>query len=152
MVHGCLVYKERTETAAVSCSTSHASTVSTRLRSIFKNALKNKTRKWLTHVETYEPSDSARERRIALYKSDHHHHHHHHHHHYHCLWCCQWVARERLAYSSAINGLAGNAWTLRDLMLSLIVRERVMVWCFQWTARERFRVSDATNEGQGNAS
>ena len=39
MVHGCMVYTERAETAAVSCGTSHASAVSTHLRWIFKNAL-----------------------------------------------------------------------------------------------------------------
>ena len=49
MVHGCMVYTERAELAAVPCGTSHASAVSTPLRWIFKN---------------------ARERRIALYKRD----------------------------------------------------------------------------------
>ena len=39
MVHGCVVYTERTETAAVSCGTSHAIAVSTPLRWIFKTAL-----------------------------------------------------------------------------------------------------------------
>ena len=39
MVHGCMVYTERAEMAAVSCGTSHASTVSTPLQGIFKNAL-----------------------------------------------------------------------------------------------------------------
>ena len=34
MVHGCMVYTERADMAAVSCGTSHASAVS-----IFKNAL-----------------------------------------------------------------------------------------------------------------
>ena len=68
MVHGCMVYTERAETAAVSCGTSHASAVSTRLRWIFKNALKKK----VIHScrNTYERNESARERRIALYKSD----------------------------------------------------------------------------------
>ena len=32
MVHGCMVYSERAETAAVSCATSHVSAVSTPLR------------------------------------------------------------------------------------------------------------------------
>ena len=32
MVHGCMVYTERAETAAVSCGTSHVSAVSTPLR------------------------------------------------------------------------------------------------------------------------
>ena len=48
MVHGCMVYTEHTETAAVSCGTSHAS--SCRI--------------------TCEHSESAWEWRIALYKSD----------------------------------------------------------------------------------
>ncbi len=39
MVHGCMVYTERAELAAVSCGTSQASAVSTPLRWIFKNAL-----------------------------------------------------------------------------------------------------------------
>ena len=39
MVHGCMVYTERAEMAAVSCGTSHASAVTTPLRWIFKNAL-----------------------------------------------------------------------------------------------------------------
>ena len=39
MVHGCMVYTEHAEMAAVSCGTSHASAVSTPLRWIFKNAL-----------------------------------------------------------------------------------------------------------------
>ena len=39
MVHGCMVYTERAEMAAVSCGTSHAIAVSTPLRWIFKNAL-----------------------------------------------------------------------------------------------------------------
>ena len=38
MVHGCMVYTERAEPAAVSCGTSHASVVSTPLRWIFENA------------------------------------------------------------------------------------------------------------------
>ena len=39
MVHGCMVYTERAETAAVPCGTSHAMAVSTPLRWIFKIAL-----------------------------------------------------------------------------------------------------------------
>ena len=53
--------------AADSCGTSHASAVSTPLRWIFKNAL------WKTVHScriTRERSESAREWRIALYKSD----------------------------------------------------------------------------------
>ena len=64
MVHGCIVYTERAETAADSCGTSYASAVSTPLR-------------WMRYKKdihscriTCEHSESARERRIALYKSD----------------------------------------------------------------------------------
>ena len=39
MVHGCMVYTEHTETAAVSCGTSHASAVSTPLQWTLKTAL-----------------------------------------------------------------------------------------------------------------
>ena len=39
MVHGCMVYTECAEMAAISCGTSHASAVSTPLRWTFKNAL-----------------------------------------------------------------------------------------------------------------
>ena len=39
MVHGCMVYTERAETAAVSCGTSHAGAFSTPLRWLLKNAL-----------------------------------------------------------------------------------------------------------------
>ena len=39
MVHSCMVYTECAKMAAVSCGTSHASTVSTPLQWIFKNAL-----------------------------------------------------------------------------------------------------------------
>ena len=68
IVHGCMVYTERAETAAVSCGTSHSSAVSTPLMWIFKNALCK-----ATHSQcrvTFEHSESARERRTALYKSD----------------------------------------------------------------------------------
>ena len=67
MVHGCMVYTENAEMAAVSCGTSHASAVSTPLGWIFKNAL------WKAIHScriTCECSESAREWRIALYKSD----------------------------------------------------------------------------------
>ena len=73
MVHGCMVYTERAEMAAVSCGTSHASAVSTPLRWIFKNALYKAVHSCRI---TWERSETARERRIALYKSDHHHHYH----------------------------------------------------------------------------
>jgi len=39
MMHGCMVYTEHAQMAAVSCGISHASTVSTLLQWIFKNAL-----------------------------------------------------------------------------------------------------------------
>ena len=67
--HGCMVYTERAETAAVSRGTSHISAVSAPLRWIFKNAL------WKAIYSsriTCERSESARELRIALGKSDHH--------------------------------------------------------------------------------
>ena len=63
-------YTERAETAAASCSTSHASAVSTPLRWTFK--IKKQGYKKAIHScrITCEHSESARERRIALYKSD----------------------------------------------------------------------------------
>ena len=67
MVHGCMVYTERAEMAAVSCGTSHANAVSTPLRWIFKNVLWEAIHSCRV---TCECSESARERRIALYKSD----------------------------------------------------------------------------------
>ena len=62
-----MVYTQRAEMAAVSCGTSHASAVSTPLRWIF-----HKTRYKAIHScrITCEHSEPARERRIALYKSD----------------------------------------------------------------------------------
>ena len=45
MVHGCMVYTERAEMAAVSCGTSHASAVSTPLRWIFKKKKKKKKKR-----------------------------------------------------------------------------------------------------------
>ena len=61
-VHGCMVYTERAEMAAVACGTSHASAVSTPLRWIFNN---NKTRyikkKLFTHVESHASAVSLRE-------------------------------------------------------------------------------------------
>ena len=67
MEHACMVYTERAEMAAVSCGTSHASAVSTTLRWIFKNALYKASHSCRL---TCERSESARERRIALYKSE----------------------------------------------------------------------------------
>ena len=58
--YSCMVYSERAETAALSCGTIHASAKSTPLEWIYKKRYK----KLVTHVT------SARERRIALYKSD----------------------------------------------------------------------------------
>ena len=70
MVHGCMVYTERrAEMAAVSCGTSHASAVSTPLRWIFKNLTRYYDKKLFTHVESHASgSESARDRRVALYK------------------------------------------------------------------------------------
>ena len=69
MVHGCMVYTKRAEIAAVSCGTSHASAVSTPLRWIFKKEEKKEEAIHSCRI-TCERSESARERRIALYKSD----------------------------------------------------------------------------------
>jgi len=67
MVHGCVVYTEYAEMAAVSCGTGHASAVSTSLRWIFKTRYKKAIH---SCGITYVSSESARERTIALYKSD----------------------------------------------------------------------------------
>ena len=69
MEHGCMVYTEHAETAAVSCGTSHASTVSTPLRWTFK---KTRCKKLVIHVEsiTCEHLESDRDQKIAPYKSD----------------------------------------------------------------------------------
>ena len=67
------VHRTCVKTAAVSCSTSHADAVNTPLWWIFKNAL------WKASHScriTCERSESAWERKIALYKSNHHHLHH----------------------------------------------------------------------------
>ena len=69
------VHRTCAETATVSCGSSHASAVSTPLRWIFENALYKASHSCRI---TCERSESARERRIALYKSNHHHHHHYH--------------------------------------------------------------------------
>ena len=53
--------------AAVSCGTSHVSAVSTPLRWMFKNSLSKAIHSCRI---TCEHSESARERSIALYKSD----------------------------------------------------------------------------------
>ena len=62
--HGCMVYTEHTKTAAVSCGTSHVSTVSTALWWIFRGKACHSCR------ITCKPSESAWEWRIALYKND----------------------------------------------------------------------------------
>ena len=61
--HGCMVYTERAEMAAVSCGTSHASAVSTPLRWIFKNKNKTETRYKASHScrTTCERNESAQE-------------------------------------------------------------------------------------------
>ena len=63
VVHGCMVYTERAEMAAVSCGTSHAITVSTPLRWILKNKTTTKTRykKLFTHVESHASAVSLLE-------------------------------------------------------------------------------------------
>ena len=62
MVHGCMVYTERAEMAAVSCGTSHASNVSTPLLWIFKKKKKKKSYKNLfTHVESHASAVSLLE-------------------------------------------------------------------------------------------
>ena len=57
-VHGCMVYTERAEMAAVSCGTSHASAVSTPLRWLFK---KRAIKKLFTHVESHASAVSLLE-------------------------------------------------------------------------------------------
>ena len=76
------VHRARRDGSSFMCGTSHASAVSTPLRWIFKNGLWKAVHSCRITCEHGEP---ARERRIALYKSDHHNHHHHHDHHYHHL-------------------------------------------------------------------
>ena len=67
MVHCCMLYTERAEMAAVSCGTSHASVVTTPLWWTVKNALYKVIHSCRI---TCKRSESAGERRIALYKSD----------------------------------------------------------------------------------
>ena len=62
------VHMTRAETAAVSCGTSHASAVSTPLRWILKTTTKTSYKASPSCRTTGERSESARERRIALYK------------------------------------------------------------------------------------
>ena len=54
IVHGCMVYTERAETAVVLCGTSHASAVSTPVRWVFKTSYK----KLVTHVESHASAAS----------------------------------------------------------------------------------------------
>ena len=70
MVHGCMVYTERAEMAAVSCGTSHTTAVSKYTTSV--DIEKHATKKEAIHScrITCERIASARERRIVLYKSD----------------------------------------------------------------------------------
>ena len=49
-MHGCMVYPECAETAAVSCGTSYVSTASTSLQWIFKKMC---YKKLVTHVESH---------------------------------------------------------------------------------------------------
>ena len=66
MVHGCMVHTERTEMATVLCGTSH---VTTKQWWIFKKHAIKKRSLIQNHLQQ-ECSESARERRIVLYKSD----------------------------------------------------------------------------------
>ena len=66
-VHGCMVYTERAETAAVASGTSHVSALK------YTTSVDNQKRAIKTSHSyriTCERSESAGERRIALYKSD----------------------------------------------------------------------------------
>ena len=67
MVYGCMMYTEHAETAAVSRGTSHASTVSTPLRWIFKNMLQKASHSCRITCECME---TTWEQRIVLYKSN----------------------------------------------------------------------------------
>ena len=61
MVHGCMVYTEHTEMAAVSCGTSHASAVSTPLR--YSGYSKMRYKELVTHVESHVSTVSLLESR-----------------------------------------------------------------------------------------
>ena len=58
MVHGCMVYTERAEMAAVSCGTSHASAVGTPL---LVDIQKTRYKKLFTHVESHASAVSLLE-------------------------------------------------------------------------------------------
>ena len=87
------VHRTCAETAAISCGTSHASAVSTPPRWIFKKTILKASH---SCTITCERSEFARERRTALYKSDHHHHH-------------LWRAREEDAVRRT-SGLCPGTW------------------------------------------
>ena len=59
MVHGCMVYTERAEMAAVSCGTSHANAVSTVHH--FGGYSKTRYKKLVTHVESHASAGSLLE-------------------------------------------------------------------------------------------
>ena len=59
MVHGCMVYTERAETAAVSCGTSHTSAVSTYTTSV--DIKKTRYKKLVTRVELHASAVSLLE-------------------------------------------------------------------------------------------
>ena len=60
-MHGCMVYTERAETAAVSCGTSHASAVSTPLRWILQQQQQPRYKKLVIHVESHASAVSLLE-------------------------------------------------------------------------------------------
>ena len=66
MVHGCMVYTERTKMAAVSCGTSHVSVVSKPIQWIY--ILKMHYKKLVSVVEVYARAVSAEN--SAIYKSE----------------------------------------------------------------------------------
>ena len=72
MVHGCMVYTERAETAAVSRGTSHVTTKQHCEYTTLVNTQNRAMKKVVTHLESHirlARSESFRERRLALYKS-----------------------------------------------------------------------------------
>ena len=73
MVPGCMVYTECSETAAVHVAPAMPALLVHHFG--MGDILKKKThcKKLVTHVESRDRSESAREQRIVLYKSDHYH-------------------------------------------------------------------------------
>ena len=65
MVHGCMVYTEGAETAAVSCDTNIARTVSTHHGGYSKRVIKKKM--LFTHVESHASAVSLLERGELCY-------------------------------------------------------------------------------------